>query len=205
MKNIVFDLGGVLLRWRPREVMRAAMPQRALSDAGADEIAHAIFQGFGGDWGEFDRGTVAPADLVQRIARRTGLAAADVQGVVDVIPAELEPLADTVELLAALAVKGHPLYFLSNMPAPYADHIQREHSFFKHFKDGVFSGRVGHIKPEPGIFELATRQFGAPAHECLFIDDVAHNIDAARALGWHGHHFRGAAAATLALRQLGLL
>ncbi len=205
MTNIVFDLGGVLLRWRPREVMRAAMPQRALSDAAADDIAHAIFQGFGGDWGEFDRGTVDPAELVARIARRTGLPAADVQAVVDVIPAELEPLADTVALLVALAVRGHPLYFLSNMPAPYAEHIEREHGFFSHFRSGVFSGRVGHIKPEPAIFELATQQFGARAQDCLFIDDVAHNIDAARALGWHGHHFQGAAAARLALQRLGLL
>ncbi len=203
--NIVFDLGGVLLRWRPREVMRAAMPQRALSDAAADDIAHAIFQGFGGDWGEFDRGTVEPPELVARIARRTGLPPADVQAVVDVIPAELEPLTEAVALLAALAQQGHPLYFLSNMPASYADHIERQHGFFSHFRGGVFSARVGHIKPEPAIFQLTAQQFGLVPAESLFIDDVAHNIDAAHALGWQGHHFLGAARATTALQGLGLL
>jgi hypothetical protein len=55
---------------------------------------------------------------VQRIAKRTGLAPADVQAVVDAVPAALQPMPDTRGPAAQLHAAGHPLYFLSNMPAP---------------------------------------------------------------------------------------
>ena len=57
------------------------------------------------------------------------------------------------------ALSGRPLYFLSNMPEPYALHLESTHEFFSRFTDGVFSSRVKLIKPEPEIFEVATKRF----------------------------------------------
>jgi len=50
----------------------------------------------------------------------------------------------------------------------------------------VISGEVGMRKPEPGIFELALTRIGLPAEECVFIDDMAHNIVAAELAGLVG-------------------
>ena len=50
----------------------------------------------------------------------------------------------------------------------------------------VISGEVGMRKPEPGIFELALKRIGLPAEECVFIDDMAHNIAAAERAGLVG-------------------
>jgi putative hydrolase of the HAD superfamily len=50
----------------------------------------------------------------------------------------------------------------------------------------VISGEVGMRKPEPGIFELAVNRIGLPAGECVFIDDMAHNIVAAEQAGLAG-------------------
>jgi len=50
----------------------------------------------------------------------------------------------------------------------------------------VISGEVGMRKPEPGIFELAVDRMGLPADECVFIDDMAHNIVAAEQAGLVG-------------------
>jgi HAD superfamily hydrolase (TIGR01509 family) len=50
----------------------------------------------------------------------------------------------------------------------------------------VISGEVGMRKPEPGIFELALRRIGLRAGECVFIDDMAHNVDAAQQAGLAG-------------------
>jgi putative hydrolase of the HAD superfamily len=41
-------------------------------------------------------------------------------------------------------------------------------------------------KPEPGIFELVLGRIGLPAHECVFVDDMAHNIVAAQQAGLAG-------------------
>jgi putative hydrolase of the HAD superfamily len=203
--KIVFDFGGVLFRWQPERLLREVLPQRATDAASATHWARQVFQSYGGDWGEFDRGTVEPAALVQRIARRTGLTEAEVQRVVDAVPHELQPQPDTVALLRRLHAAGRALYFLSNMPAPYADHLQAAHDFMGLFTDGVFSGRVHHNKPEPAIFELAAARFGGTPASLFFIDDHAPNVQAAQALGWQGTVFTSAAQLEAALRACGLM
>jgi HAD superfamily hydrolase (TIGR01509 family) len=55
------------------------------------------------------------------------------------------------------------------------------------------------MKPQPAIFHEAARRFAVAPADLLFIDDVAHNVAAARALGWRGVHFQGAAACEAAL------
>ena len=182
--NIVFDFGSVLLRWRPRVLLRQTLPHLATDEAATDALQQAIFQGFGGDWAEFDRGTVEVPELVRRIAARSGLAPHEVRSVIDALPAELQPLPECVAVLPRLRERGHRLYYLSNMPVPVAEHIERSHGFMAHFDDGIFSGRVRLIKPEPAIFEHAQQRFGlAPAHT-LFLDDHPANVAAAQAAGW---------------------
>lgn len=205
MTAVVFDFGGVLFRWQPERLLGELLPQRVASAADARHWMAQIFQDYGGDWGDFDRGTVEPAVLVQRIARRTGLTEAEVQRVVDAVPHELQPQPQTVALLRRLHAVGHPLFFLSNMPAPYADHLQATHDFIALFGDGVFSARVHHNKPERAIYDLAAARFGRAPGELVFIDDHEPNIVAARALGWHGIHFVDIEQTTAALREHGLL
>lgn len=204
-KKIVFDFAGVLFRWHPESMLRREVPHLAQDEASALRLKAAIFQAWGGDWGEFDRGTVSTPELVDRITRRTGLAAADVQRVVERIPLELQPMPDTLEWLARLRAQGRELFFLSNMPEPYAAHLEREHTFVTWFDDGVFSARVHHIKPERGIFDLAAARFGAEPAELVFLDDHAPNVEAARALGWNAVHFTHAAAAEAEVAARGWL
>ncbi len=52
----------------------------------------------------------------------------------------------------------------------------------------VISGEVGMRKPEPQIFEHTLQQLGLAAPECVFVDDLRHNVDAAVALGFVGVH-----------------
>ncbi|MFM7507342.1 MAG: HAD family hydrolase [Rubrivivax sp.] len=206
MKRIVFDLGAVVLRWRPHEVVRRALPRRVAHAADAAHWAAQVFQGYGGDWADYDRGTVAVPDLVARIAARTSLAPAEVQAVIDGVPEELRPLPDSVALIERLRAAGHRLHYLSNMPAPCADVLERrEAALFAHFDGGVFSGRVQRVKPEPAIYALAAGRFGAAPEELLSLDDHEPNVAAARAAGWQGVHFRDAAQAEAALRAGGWL
>jgi putative hydrolase of the HAD superfamily len=203
--KIVFDFAGVLFTWHPPSLLKRELPGRATDDASAAHWAGLIFQGYGGDWAEFDRGTVSPEVLTERIAVRTGLAPAEVRRVVDGVAAELQPIDATVALLRRLCDRGHTLYFLSNMPAPYADHLEARYPFVGWFSDGLFSARVQLIKPEAAIFALAARRFGAAPGELLFFDDHRPNVDAAQHAGWVAHHFTSAAGCEAELRTLGLL
>lgn len=201
---IVFDFGGVLFRWHPPSMLRRVVPHLAHDEASAAHWVREIFQGYGGDWQAFDQGRVEVPDLVRRIARRTGAGEADVQAVVDAVPHELQPIEPAVALLARLKAAGRRLYFLSNMPAPYSDHLERTHGFVRWFDDGIFSARVLEAKPDRAIFEIAQRRFGRAPHELVFLDDHAPNVDAARTLGWQAIHFVDAAQAEAELKAHGL-
>ena len=54
----------------------------------------------------------------------------------------------------------------------------------------VISGEVGLRKPEPEIFHYTTDRLGLEPQQCVFVDDLRHNVDAAVALGWVGIHHR---------------
>jgi beta-phosphoglucomutase-like phosphatase (HAD superfamily) len=82
------------------------------------------------------------------------------------------------------------MFYLSNMPHPYADHLERANAFVADFLDGIFSARVGLMKPNAAIFELAEQRFGLVPADTLFIDDHAGNVEAARARGLAGGSIR---------------
>jgi putative hydrolase of the HAD superfamily len=200
--NIVFDLAGVLLHWQPLPLLQRVLPARAASDVEAAALAARFFEGYGGDWGQFDRGTLSPELLVPRIARRTGLSEAEVHAVMAAVFDELSPQAETVALLHTLRAAGHTLYYLSNMPAPYAAHLLHTHAFFAEFKAGVFSSHVQLCKPESAIFALAANRFGLDGQPVVFIDDVLANVQAAQVFGWQALQFFSAAQCADALRPL---
>lgn len=205
MANLVFDLGGVVLNWQPLLLLQQVLPHLATDEAQARALSQGLFQSFSmeGDWAAFDRGTADGPTVARRIATRLGVRPDEVQAVIDAIPAHLTPRPDTLALMETLRAEGHRLFYLSNMPTSYAAGLERN-EFFKWFDDGVFSCRVQLIKPEPAIYEAAERRFRLPPAELCFIDDVAHNVEAARARGWQGIHFLHAAQCARALSE-GLL
>ena len=202
--RIVFDLGGVVYRWRPDEFLTRLAPAHAATPEAARAFGAAFFQSFDGDWSEFDRGALDAAVLGRRTAHRLGLALEEAQAVIDAVPAELQPIEPTVALAGRLARAGHVLHFLSNMPRPYAAALTARDALFGLFDSGVFSSDVGLIKPEPGLFAHAERAFGAAPSELLLIDDAVRNVEAARAAGWQALLFRDAAQCARELQALGI-
>jgi putative hydrolase of the HAD superfamily len=205
IKAIVFDFAGVLFDWRPLDVVARVLPQRAGTPEAATHWVAEIFQSYGGDWGDFDSGQVDTPELVDRISRRTGLAPSEVRAVVDAVPPSLAPLPGTVSLVRRLKAVGWPLHFLSNMPEPYARYLERTHDVIAWFDTGLFSARAGVNKPHAAIYHQLQRGTGLAAHELLFIDDHAPNVDAARALGWQALVFTGADALEAELTRRSLL
>lgn len=203
-KKIVFDFGGVLFRWQPARLLARVWPHRVpVAEQGGAVVAE-FFQAYAGDWGAFDQGLIGEAEVVQRIAARTGWPAVEIQAVVDAVPDELAVVPETVALLQELRARGHELHFLSNMPEPFADHLERGFPLHEWFSSGLFSGRVKQSKPGAAIFDLAEQRFEAAPGQLVFLDDHPANIEAARARGWTVVLFTDAAAARTELQALGL-
>jgi putative hydrolase of the HAD superfamily len=202
--RIVFDFGGVLFNWRPIELVQRHLPRQAADAASTGALVADVFQGFGGDWAQFDRGLLDAPQLVRRIAARTGLDAGDLAALVDGVAPSLTPKPDTVDLLLRLHAAGAALHFLSNMPRPYAEHLDRSHpDLMGCFRSGLYSSHVRLIKPEAELFELARSRFAAAGDRLLLLDDIAANVDAARANGWLAVQFSDARGCERALRANG--
>ena len=204
-RTVVFDFGAVLFQWQPYRLLQETVPDLAPDEASARRVAAQIFESFTpeSDWARFDLGRIAEAELAERIAARIGVRAEQVRRVIDGIPPHLQPQAPTVALLKQLKAAGHRLFYLSNMPHPYADHLERCNDFVADFQDGIFSARVGLMKPHAAIFELAEQRFGLVPADTVFIDDHAGNVQAARSRGWQAVHFADAAQAGAELQALG--
>jgi len=204
---IVFDLGGVVFKWKPLELLQDIFPERAPNAVAAKQWADQIFESFNplSDWAQFDLGLIELDALAAKISKRVGIPEADMHLLIASIPPHMVPQEGTVAIISDLKVAGHPLYFLSNMPAGYADHLERTNDFFKHFTDGLFSARIQQIKPQMPIFQTANERFKVSGKETVFIDDVQHNIDAAHDHGWTGLRFDEPAQVRRDLVAMGLL
>jgi putative hydrolase of the HAD superfamily len=190
--NLVFDFGAVLFAWRPVEIVAQAFPERAATPADAQQLAHAMFGHE--DWHDFDRGLLETDAVAQRMSSRLALDSDAVHTLVQNIAARLVPIDETLAVLHALQARRQAgrgvagLYFLSNMPRPYARALEQKHAFLSHFDGGVFSGDVHLSKPDPAIYRMLQTRYQLAPQSIVFIDDLQANVQAAHALGWQGIH-----------------
>jgi putative hydrolase of the HAD superfamily len=196
MKNVIFDVGGVLLDWNPGRIIDAIY---------SDPVEGAAMQQLiflHEDWLELDRGTLSEQQLLARVARRAGRPVPELERLFEVVRASLHPKHDTIALLASLADRAVPLYCLTNMPPGTMDWLRQAHTFWDYFDGIVASGEIQLIKPQPEIFEYLLQRYGLTASETVFIDDSQPNIAAAQALGMQAILFRDAAQCAAALPPL---
>ena len=88
-----------------------------------------------------------------------------------------------VEWARVLKESGIKLAILSNMPPDHIDYIGVRTDWFSLFDVKVFSAAVRLAKPDPAIYRHCLSELALPAGECLFIDDLAPNVEAARREG----------------------
>ncbi|RZL95492.1 MAG: HAD family phosphatase [Variovorax sp.] len=189
--NVVFDLGAVLLTWEPVLLVQSQFAHHAPTAEAAHALARQMFHHE--DWLGFDRGTHSLDDAIGRMALRLSLPADRLGDVLAPMGERLAPIDVTVELLAQLRARRDAgedlrLYYLSNMPSPYARVLEVRNSFFRWFDGGIFSGDVRMIKPQREIYELLAERYSLAASDTVFIDDSLPNVVAAREVGWQAIH-----------------
>lgn len=178
MKNIIFDLGGVVLDWNPAKVEKEF--------EGNMELPRFLFNSgfFQKYWTEFDRGTLTEEEIIEKMSEVSGFSVAESRAFVEFIKHSLTDIPRTVDLIRDLSEKGYPLYCLSNMANEFYDYL-KDREVFRYFSGQIISAREGMIKPEPDIFCLLLDRYQLKAHDCLFIDDLSANVQAAAELGFH--------------------
>lgn len=187
IRNIVFDMGMVLMDFHPIAACRAAAPD--------EESAQLVFDALFAhpEWLKLDDNTIEQDELGRRaMARlREDNLRALVPLLLDGLPENvLSPIPGMAELTDGLIRSGLHVYLLSNAGLVFSrkrdivPNIDRFHGV-------LFSADEGLVKPDPAIYRLLTARYGLRPEECLFVDDKEENVQAAKELGWSGYLFHG--------------
>lgn len=178
IKNLIFDVGGVLIGYRWKEML---MDDFGLSDEKAEEIGHKIFED--PIWRDFDRGSVHIDKLVEHYC---DLHPEDIDIIRrffygnDKMATEREAV---WEKMTELKEKGYNIYILSN----YSEYLFKKHTdplpFRKIIDGGIVSYQMGAIKPEVKIYTHLIKKYELDPRECIFFDDIEANVEAARSVG----------------------
>ena len=185
IKAVIFDFGGVLIGWDPRNLYSRFFPEQP--QAMEDFLAEISFM----EWNaQQDKGrpfAEAVALLSKQFPHRAHLISAYHEHYKETLTGSID---GTVELLHMLKEAEVPLYGLSNWSAETFAIARHEFEFLDLFDEIIISGDVKLIKPEPEIYELCLQKIGEPANQCLFIDDLEANINTAIKLGFDTVHFK---------------
>ncbi|MBU3146208.1 HAD family phosphatase [Clostridium sp. CF012] len=186
VKNIIFDIGNVLLEFKPLAYLK-----RTFNDDNIEKFLYKeIFQSE--EWLHLDRGTLTQDEAIKIISLRNPNNEIHIKKCMDNWIEILTPIEDTVKILSQLKEKGYKLYLLSNFHSLAFETICSKYDFFNHFDGEIISYKENLLKPEAEIYTKLLETYKLNADECLFIDDTLVNVEAANKLGIKTIHFTSA-------------
>lgn len=198
-KNIIFDLGGVVVDFKPRDFLM----DHFLNKSAEDEVFDLTFGSK--EWEELDRGVISRGTanrlMLENAAERGRTF--EVQAVIDEWQSILHTNKRTVKTMCKLKLAGYRLYYLSNIPQDVIDEI-RQRDFFPLFDGGIASCDVHLCKPEPEIFTTLMQTCHLAYDESIFVDDNKANAQAAYNLGITGILYKNPKSFTRALGACGI-
>jgi putative hydrolase of the HAD superfamily len=178
VRNVIFDFGGVLITWRPNEIIDQFYRDEALRE----RVKHAVFQH--PDWIDIDRGMLDEEEASRRFAARMERPLEEMTALMQHVRKSLLPIPESFAIVRELESRGIPLYGLSNISVENFSHLEQNYDLWRSFRGIVISAKVRMVKPEARIFEHICAQYGLAPRETVFIDDHSPNIETARRLGF---------------------
>ena len=185
IKNILFDMGQVLIRFDQKYFIK----RLGIEDADLDLLLREVYRSV--EWVQMDRGTLREEDAFRSISKRLPERLHDAAWkLICMWDRPILEIDGMYDLVAELKRKGYGIYLLSNASVRQHDYWPRIPA--SRFFDGkLISADVKVIKPQPEIYQLCLEKFNLKAEECFFIDDAPANIEGALCCGISGAVFHG--------------
>lgn len=198
IRNIIFDIGNVLTDFRWKEFLR----DKGFDDAMIERIAKAsVMSPF---WKEFDRGEWDDEKLMAEFIKLDPEIEGELHRAYDDIKGMVTKREYAIPWIQELKGKDYGVYYLSNFSHKAYVDCADSLDFIPYTDGGILSYRDRVIKPGKEIYELLLSRYGLKAEECVFLDDTAENVEAARQLGFAGIVFRTKEQAEEELEALGV-
>jgi glucose-1-phosphatase len=196
IKNIIFDLGNVLISFKPADYFdKKEYPENMKT-----RILNDIFRSR--EWLRLDNGDISTPEAIDSISSISSLSRQEITHIFNLRTEIMFPLDQNVRMLPDLKKQGFRLYYLSNFPLDIFEEIKSGYFFFRYFDGGIISSEVKYSKPDLKIFEIITEKYSLIPGESLFIDDTEINVTAATGFGMKGYLTSGSDDFTDSLRDL---
>lgn len=180
IRYIIFDLGNVLLSFLPSVYFE----KKNYPENIRKTIINDIFTSR--EWKLLDNGDITVKEAIESIARKSTLKREEIALVFNLRTDIMFPLTSNVKLLPELKKRGFSLYYLSNFPLDIFEEVKTGYFFFKYFNGGIISAEVKLSKPDVRIFGYILNKYSLNPGECLYIDDIEENVQAAESVGIRG-------------------
>ena len=186
IKSIVFDMGGVLIRWKPEEILG----QFDLSPEEAEILNRELFHSV--EWMQQDRGILTGDEVTEAVCARVPerLWETVKRIVYGWYQQYLIPMPGMAELVRELKSNGYHIYLLSNASLALRRYFPRIPGS-ECFEKLLVSAEEKLLKPSHEIFERLYEKFELTPGECWFIDDSPANVEGAILTGMRGTVFYG--------------
>jgi glucose-1-phosphatase len=180
IKNVIFDLGNVLISFKPSEYFDKNNYPEAIKATILSDIFAST------EWILLDKGEITTEAAIESISKKSTLSKKEIAHIFNLRTDLIFPLDSNVRVLPELKKRGFKLYFLSNFPIDIFEEVRSGYFFFRYFDGGLISAEVKSSKPDEAIYKTLLENYSLSPHECLYIDDLEVNVKTAESLGMKG-------------------
>lgn len=198
VRNVVFDIGNVMVRWAPMEITRLTFGE----DRYSDELAASIFQS--NIWLDLNKGLLTESEAKRQYQQHLALTELECEKLFYYVKQSQLLIYGSVELLERIKRAGYRVFALTDNVTEIVAHLQSTYSFWPLFEGATVSADVGLLKPQAEIYQALLNQQQIEAHETVFIDDMPYNVAGAQEQGMFAIQFENSAQCEQDLFALGL-
>lgn len=181
IKNIIFDMGQVLIRFDPELFINRVGVSNIIDK---ETLLREVYQSI--EWSMMDRGTITNEDACKIIKKRVPMHLKDkISLLTSNWDRPIIPIDGAEELIKELKDKGYRIYLLSNAADNFNNYWHNIPGN-EYFDGVVVSSYVKLMKPQFEIYNYLLEKYDLKANECVFIDDSIQNVEAATCLGING-------------------
>ncbi|MCK6265785.1 HAD family phosphatase [Vibrio sp. ZSDE26] len=198
IKNVVFDVGNVIVRWSPAEIVRLTFgdieqPEKLATRLFQDKV-----------WLDLNKGLMTEEEAKAQYHQQHQLSVEECERLFYYVKQSLILLYGSVDLIKRLKGAGYRIFALTDNVVEIVEYLKSTYDFWVLFEGATVSADLGLLKPQPEIYQALLSQHDIRASETVFIDDMPHNVKGAEDAEISAIQFENAAQCEAELRALGL-
>nr|WP_321458801.1 HAD family phosphatase [uncultured Vibrio sp.] len=198
IKNVVFDIGNVVVRWAPLEIIRLTFG----NVESPEEKVKSIFQS--DTWFDLNKGIISEREAKLQYQRLLGFSELDCERLFYYVKQTQILIYGSVELIKRVKAAGYRVFALTDNVHEIVSYLKANYTFWHLFEGATVSAEVGLLKPQPEIYQLLLTQHSLEATQTVFIDDMPYNVEGAETVGIAAIQFENAVQCEADLKSLGL-